>query len=60
MALSEDDERQILAAPGPKKLDLTEREAQIRRMLGLGHSNQEIADRLCMAVDTVKNQCTAC
>lgn len=39
----------------PKELVLTAREIQILRMLELGLSNRDIADRLCIAVHTVKN-----
>lgn len=38
-----------------KELALTEREAQILRMLVVGRSNLEIATELCIAVHTVKN-----
>lgn len=38
-----------------KELVLTAREIQILRMLELGLANQEIADKLCIAVHTVKN-----
>lgn len=46
---------QTQQAPGPKELVLTTREAQILQMLRLGLSNRDIADRLCIAVHTVKN-----
>jgi DNA-binding NarL/FixJ family response regulator len=39
----------------PKELVLTDREAQILRMLEMGRSNMEIAADLCIAVHTVKN-----
>ncbi|OKH69950.1 hypothetical protein EB72_26860 [Mycobacterium sp. SWH-M1] len=35
--------------------ELTDREIQILKLLELGHSNQEIAERLSIAVHTVKN-----
>jgi DNA-binding NarL/FixJ family response regulator len=41
--------------PEPKELVLTARELQILRMLEIGLSNQDIADRLCIALHTVKN-----
>lgn len=41
--------------PAMKELVLTAREIQILRMLELGLANQEIADKLCIAVHTVKN-----
>lgn len=41
--------------PAAKELVLTSREAQILRMLEMGLSNRDIADRLCIAVHTVKN-----
>lgn len=41
--------------PPMKELVLTAREIQILRMLELGLANQEIADKLCIAVHTVKN-----
>ncbi|KWX60703.1 two-component system response regulator [Mycobacterium sp. NAZ190054] len=41
--------------PAAKELVLTAREVQILRMLELGLSNRDIADRLCIAVHTVKN-----
>lgn len=40
---------------GGNDLVLTSREAQILRMLEMGLSNRDIADRLCIAVHTVKN-----
>jgi DNA-binding NarL/FixJ family response regulator len=42
-------------APTARVLGLTPREAQILSMVDLGLSNQEIADRLCIEVHTVKN-----
>jgi DNA-binding NarL/FixJ family response regulator len=41
--------------PDTGDLVLTAREVQILRMLELGLSNREIADRLCIALHTVKN-----
>ena len=41
--------------PANKELVLTPREAQILKMLELGLSNQDIAEKLCIAVHTVKN-----
>nr|WP_238994648.1 response regulator transcription factor [Mycolicibacterium chubuense] len=41
--------------PTTKELVLTAREVQILRMLEMGLSNREIADRLCIAIHTVKN-----
>src|SRR4051812_33952036 len=41
--------------PLAEELVLTAREVQILRMLELGHSNREIAGKLCIAVHTVKN-----
>lgn len=41
--------------PAAKELVLTAREVQILRMLEQGLSNRDIADRLCIAVHTVKN-----
>ena len=41
--------------PGTFQLVLTAREAQILGMLEMGLSNREIADRLCIALHTVKN-----
>jgi DNA-binding NarL/FixJ family response regulator len=41
--------------PEVKELVLTAREIQILRLLESGLSNQEIADRLCIALHTVKN-----
>jgi DNA-binding NarL/FixJ family response regulator len=38
-----------------KELVLTAREAQILKMLELGLSNRDIAEKLCIAVHTVKN-----
>lgn len=40
---------------GPMDSELTAREMQILELLELGHSNQEIAQRLSIAVHTVKN-----
>ncbi|BBX20083.1 hypothetical protein MDUV_49430 [Mycolicibacterium duvalii] len=40
---------------GSMKLDLTTREMQILRMLEMGLSNRDIADRLCISLHTVKN-----
>jgi len=40
---------------GEKELVLTTREIQILRLLELGLSNGDIADRLCIALHTVKN-----
>lgn len=42
-------------APQALELVLTTREIQILRMLELGLSNRDIADRLCIALHTVKN-----
>ncbi len=39
----------------PTESVLTAREAQVLRMLERGMSNREIADRLCIALHTVKN-----
>uniref|UniRef100_UPI0037C92ECD response regulator transcription factor n=1 Tax=Mycolicibacterium phlei TaxID=1771 RepID=UPI0037C92ECD len=45
-----------LAAPFIRHaLVLTARETQILRMVEMGLSNREIAERLCIAVHTVKN-----
>ena len=41
--------------PEVKELVLTAREIQILRLVESGLSNQEIADRLCIALHTVKN-----
>jgi DNA-binding NarL/FixJ family response regulator len=41
--------------PEVKELVLTEREIQILRLLESGISNREIANRLCIALHTVKN-----
>jgi DNA-binding NarL/FixJ family response regulator len=41
--------------PEAKALVLTSREIQILRMLEMGLSNRDIADRLCIALHTVKN-----
>ncbi|WP_307789383.1 response regulator transcription factor [Mycolicibacterium baixiangningiae] len=41
--------------PESKELVLTTREAQILRLLEAGLSNRDIADRLCIALHTVKN-----
>jgi DNA-binding NarL/FixJ family response regulator len=41
--------------PEQKELVLTARELQILRMLEIGLSNRDIADRLCIASHTVKN-----
>ncbi|MDV3128683.1 response regulator transcription factor [Mycobacterium sp. 21AC1] len=41
--------------PAAKELVLTAREIQILRMLELGLSNRDIAEKLCIAVHTVKN-----
>ena len=41
--------------PAAKELVLTAREIQILRMLELGLANRDIAERLCIAVHTVKN-----
>jgi DNA-binding NarL/FixJ family response regulator len=41
--------------PADKELVLTAREAQILKMLELGLSNRDIAEKLCIAVHTVKN-----
>jgi DNA-binding NarL/FixJ family response regulator len=38
-----------------EELVLTAREAQILKMLELGLSNRDIAEKLCIAVHTVKN-----
>jgi DNA-binding NarL/FixJ family response regulator len=48
----------VLAAqrqPEAKELVLTAREIQILRMLEIGLSNRDIAERLCIALHTVKN-----
>jgi len=42
-------------APAARVLGLTPREVQILRLVDLGLSNKEIADRLCVEVHTVKN-----
>ncbi len=42
-------------ASAARELVLTTREAQILEMLRLGLSNRDIAERLCIAVHTVKN-----
>ncbi|WP_193046546.1 LuxR C-terminal-related transcriptional regulator [Mycolicibacterium baixiangningiae] len=44
-----------LRQPAAKELVLTAREAQILRLLESGLSNRAIADRLCIALHTVKN-----
>lgn len=41
--------------PAARELPLTAREIQILRMLEAGLANRDIADRLCIAVHTVKN-----
>jgi ATP/maltotriose-dependent transcriptional regulator MalT len=41
--------------PATKELVLTAREIQILRMLEIGLSNRDIAERLCIALHTVKN-----
>jgi DNA-binding NarL/FixJ family response regulator len=41
--------------PADKELVLTAREAQVLKMLELGLSNRDIAEKLCIAVHTVKN-----
>jgi DNA-binding NarL/FixJ family response regulator len=41
--------------PETKELALTAREIQILRLLELGHSNNDIARELCIALHTVKN-----
>ncbi|WNG88453.1 response regulator transcription factor [Mycobacterium sp. ITM-2016-00317] len=41
--------------PAAKELVLTAREVEILRLLEMGMSNRDIADRLCIAVHTVKN-----
>lgn len=41
--------------PEPKELVLTAREVQVLQMLEIGFSNRDIADRLCIALHTVKN-----
>jgi DNA-binding NarL/FixJ family response regulator len=41
--------------PATRELVLTTREIQILRMLELGLTNRDIADRLCIALHTVKN-----
>jgi DNA-binding NarL/FixJ family response regulator len=41
--------------PEAKELILTAREIQILRMLEIGLSNRDIADRMCIALHTVKN-----
>ena len=41
--------------PTTRELPLTAREIQILRMLEAGLANRDIADRLCIAVHTVKN-----
>jgi DNA-binding NarL/FixJ family response regulator len=41
--------------PEAKELVLTVREIQILRMLEIGLSNRDIAERLCIALHTVKN-----
>ncbi|MDT5202079.1 MAG: hypothetical protein QOH34_3601 [Mycobacterium sp.] len=41
--------------PEAKVLALTAREIQVLRMLEIGLSNRDIADRLCIALHTVKN-----
>jgi len=39
----------------PSATDLTERECEVLRMVGRGHSNGEVADRLGLSVETVKS-----
>ncbi|MEZ0340674.1 LuxR C-terminal-related transcriptional regulator [Mycobacterium sp. pV006] len=41
--------------PASREVSLTTREIEILRMLEAGMANREIADRLCIAVHTVKN-----
>ena len=41
--------------PVAKELVLTAREVEILRLLEMGMSNRDIAERLCIAVHTVKN-----
>lgn len=46
---------QIAAARAPEVLaDLTEREADVLRLVALGHTNQEIAEQLYLSVRTVE------
>lgn len=42
-------------ATTPSATDLTAREREILRMVGRGHSNGEVADRLGLSVETVKS-----
>lgn len=39
--------------PGPPD-DLSEREAQVLRLIARGHTNAEIAEQLCLSVRTVE------
>lgn len=47
--------RRLAASPAPDTPRLTEREAEILRMVGTGMSYKQIADRLVLSHRTVQN-----
>lgn len=49
--LSQEDDTPAVAASGH---GLSTRELEVLRLIAGGHSNQEIADRLCVSLNTVK------
>jgi DNA-binding NarL/FixJ family response regulator len=40
---------------GKKETELTEREVEVLKLVAKGSSNKQVADDLCISVDTVKN-----
>lgn len=50
----------IAPAGSPTSEGLNERELEVLRLIALGHSNREIADRLVIALSTVKTHTNNC
>ncbi|HJQ23887.1 MAG TPA: response regulator transcription factor [Blastocatellia bacterium] len=42
-------------APGPEVIDLSARELEVLQLITEGHSNGQIADKLCISLHTAKN-----
>lgn len=57
-ALSMEVQKVLLSRRFEVKHDLSERELEVLRLIAFGHTNEEIADDLVIAVGTVKNHVT--